>query len=69
MENVTQETINAIVTNFKQLKVQFDKIDGIVQDLNKCTSEYSRTLLVSAIGKFSDQIGLKDSIFGQKPQS
>ncbi len=63
MDNVTQETIEKISGNFKQIKTQFDKIDGIVSDLANCTSDYSKTILVSAISKLSEQLGLKEKIF------
>ena len=64
MDTVTQETIDKIVNNFKQIMIQFDKMDGIVSDLNNCTSDYTKTILVSAITKLSEQLGIKEKIFG-----
>ncbi len=64
METITQETIDKVVNNFGQIRTQFDKMDGIVSDLNNCTSDYTKTILVSAISKLSEQMGLKEKIFG-----
>ena len=64
MDTITQETIDKVVNNFKQIMVQFDKLDGIVSDLNNCTSDYTKTILVSAISKLSEQLGIKEKVFG-----
>jgi hypothetical protein len=64
MDTITQETIDKVVNNFGQIKTQFDKMDGIVSDLNNCNSDYAKTILVSAIMKLSEQLGLKEKVFG-----
>ena len=63
MENITQENIDKVVNNFNKFKLAFDKMSGIVEDLNNCNSDYSKTILFSAISKMAEQVGLKDKIF------
>lgn len=63
MENV-QETIEKITTNFNSMKSQIEKLTALIEDINKCDSEYTKTILLSAITKLADSAGLKEKLIG-----
>lgn len=57
-----EETINEITNNFEAVKVSFEKLSALIADINKCESEYTKTIILSAIKKLSESIGLKDLV-------
>lgn len=62
MENI-QETVEKVVKNINQVKTQFEKLEEIVNDISSCKSDYTKNILVSAISKISEQIGIKEKVF------
>jgi hypothetical protein len=57
-----EETINEITNNFETVKISFEKLSALITDINKCESEYTKTIILSAIKKLSESVGLKDLV-------
>jgi hypothetical protein len=55
-----EETIIELNKNFENFKTSFEKLSALVGDINKCESDYTKTILLSAIKKVSESVGLKD---------
>jgi hypothetical protein len=59
MNNI-DETIKDVTNNFEAIKVSFEKLSALITDVNKCESDYTKTIILSAIKKLTESIGLKD---------
>ena len=62
MEDIN-EVIEKMTTKFNAMRSQLEKITALVDDINKCESEYTKTLIVSTIKKLSESAGLKERMF------
>jgi hypothetical protein len=61
MNNI-EETIKDVINKFETIKVSIDKLSALLADIEKCESEYTRTIILAAIKKVSESIGLKDLV-------
>lgn len=64
MEKITEEYIANITKNWTSFKGNIQKIDGIIDDINNCKSETSKSILVSYANKLFENM-IQNKVFLQ----
>jgi len=58
MENITQETIEKLISSWSGFKANYNKVNAIIEDLGNCKNDYTRTILFNAAVKILNNMGL-----------
>jgi len=64
MDSINQETLEKMTNNWKSFATQFEKLGNLIEDMGNCKSDYTKSVLFSAVTKIAEQLGLKEKIIG-----
>ena len=58
MENISQEQIDAVLSKVSTIKDVIAKVDEMMTDLDKCSGNSTKNLIMSAVKKQLSAIGI-----------
>ncbi len=62
MEKITEEYMLSITKNWLSFKNNITKIDGIIEDINNCKNDSSKSILVSYANKLFENM-IQNKVF------